>query len=52
MKLTVAGLPQGYTAQQFLKLFQKRYSSVYKTKIYKEDEEEEDEGDRSDGIKN
>ncbi|CAI8017336.1 hypothetical protein GBAR_LOCUS10541, partial [Geodia barretti] len=42
-------LPQSYTAQQLLKLFQKRYPSVYKTRIFKaEDEEEGGEGDRSD----
>ena len=49
MKLHISRLPQSYTAQQLLKLFQKRYPSVYKTRIFKaEDEEEGGEGDRSD----
>ena len=45
MKLHVSRLPQSYTAQQLLKLFQKRYPSVYKTRIFKEEEEEEEGGE-------
>ena len=49
MKLHVSRLPQSYTAQQLLKLFQRRYPSVYKTRIFKEEDEEEGgEGERSD----
>ena len=43
MRLFVARLPQNYTAQQLLRLFQRRYPSVYKAVIFKEDEEEEEE---------
>ena len=35
--LYVSKLPQTYTAQQLLKLFQKRYPSVYKAEIFKQD---------------
>ena len=52
MKLFISRLPQSYTAQQLLKLFQRRYPSVYKTRIFKEEDEEEEEGEeRSDDGK-
>lgn len=40
MSLFVSRLPQNFTAQQLLKLFQKRYPSAYKAEIIKEEERE------------
>lgn len=40
MSLFVSRLPQNFTAQQLLRLFQKRYPSAYKAEIMKEEERE------------
>ena len=49
MRLFVSRLPLKYTAQQLLKLFQKRYPSAYKAKIFKPESRED--GQRSDSGK-
>ena len=50
MRLFISKLPQTYTAQQLLKLFQKRYPSAYKAEIFKQESGVEGEEGAGSGL--